>query len=551
MINCILFLWRRSPGRFAMAITLTILSGFSGIALLAAANIVLQGRAAVSRALVIWSFIGLCLLLPLCRFTAEILISRLAQRAVFELQIDLSRKIAAAPLRFLEEYGADRLLAVLIQDVHVFGFALLTIPTTCLNLTIFTGGLIYLGWLSRVLFATVIGFIVLGLLVYRLPASRAANSLRLARKATDGLYEHLRSLLGGAKELKLHQRRRRAFFSQVLHSSASSVRAHNVSGYTAAIVAASWAQIAGFMVLGALLLAVPLLTFNPQARIGYTMTLIFMMATLEGFLSRDADREFKRAEVALQRIRQLEQELTGQRTERGSVRQDDFNDGFKRLDLIEVTHTYRRQGEIHDFVIGPVSLSLAAGEVVFLVGGNGSGKTTLAKLLVGLYTPETGQVYLNHQIITDLNREHYRRHFSAVFSDFHLFDKLLGMEEPQLDERARGYLSQLELDQEVEIKEGNLSTTQLSQGQRKRLALLTAYMEDRAIYVFDEWAADQDPSFKKIFYYSFLPELRARGKAVVVISHDDRYYNVADRIIRLDFGRIVELTSIAHTANTA
>ena len=547
MIKCILFLWRYSPGRFAAAMALTILSGSSGIMLLALANMVLQGRS-ISRGIVGWSFAGFCLMLPLCRFTAEMVISRLAQQAVFDLQLRLPRKIAEAPLRFLEDHGAHRLLAVLTQDMQVFGFALLTIPTTCLNLTIFAGGLVYLGWLSRMVLVTALGFIVLCLVIYRLPASKATNSLRLARQATDGLYHHLRSLLRGAKELKLHQRRRQAFLSQVLQSSASSIRAHNVSGLTFSTAASAWAQISGFVLIGALLLAIPLINLNPQERVGYTMVLVFMMATLQGVLSRDTHRDFRRAQIALQRIEDLEQKLTTLGAEANAVIDNDLQCEFKRLDLIDVTHAYQREGEVHDFIVGPASLSLVPGEVVFLVGGNGSGKTTLAKLLTGLYVPASGQVYLNGRVVTDSNRESYRQCFSVVFADFHLFDRLLGLESSQLDEHAKAYLTQLELDQEVEIKDGVLSTTNLSQGQRKRLALLTAYMEDRPVYVFDEWAADQDPSFKKVFYHAFLPELRARGKAVVVISHDERYYDAADRIIRLDFGRIVEQPSVVQTA---
>jgi putative ATP-binding cassette transporter len=547
MIKCILFLWRYSPGRFAAAMALTILSGSSGIMLLALANIVLQGRP-VSKAVIIESFIGFCFLLPLCRFAAEILISRMAQQAAFDLQMRLPRKIAGAPLRFLEEHGIHRLLVVLTQDMQAFGFALLTVPTTCLNLTIFAGGLVYLGWLSRMVLVTALGFIAFCFVIYRFPASKSANSLRLARQATDGLYHHFRSLLRGAKELKLHQQRRRAFFSQVLHSSTSSIRAHNVSGLTSSSAAAAWGQISGFVLIGSLLLAVPLFKLNPQERIGYTMALVFMMATLEGFLGRDAHRDFRRAQVALQKIEDLERNLTALHAESDSANQNERGCEFERLELIGVTHTYQRAGEVHDFVVGPVSLSLVPGEVVFLVGGNGSGKTTLAKLLVGLYVPASGEVYLNGRIVTDSNREHYRQHFSAVFADFHLFDRLMGLESSQLDEHAKSYLSQLELDHEVEVKDGILSTTKLSQGQRKRLALLTAYIEDRPIYIFDEWAADQDPSFKKVFYHTFLPELRAKGKAVVVISHDDRYYDAADRIIRLDCGRILEQPSVAQTA---
>ncbi len=547
MIKCILFLWRFSPGRFAAAMVLTILSGSSGILLLALANIVIQGRS-VSRGLLIGSFVGLCFLLPLCRFAAESLISRMAQQAVFELQMRLPRKIAAAPLRFLEDYGVHRLLAVLTQDMQTFGFALLTVPVTCLNLTILAGGLVYLGWLSRLAFVAAVGFIFLCLLVYRVPSSKAANSLRLARQVTDSLYHDLRALLGGAKELKLHQRRRRAFFSEVLDSTASSIRSHNVSGSTASSAAAAWAQISGFVLIGALLIAVPLLKLDPHARLGYTMVLIFMMATMQGVLARDSDRDFKRAEIALRRIEDLERSLSSLHAEPDAAMQAEPKYEFKRLDLMDVTHAYHREGEIHDFIVGPLDLSLVPGEVVFLVGGNGSGKTTLAKLLVGLYVPASGEVRLNGELVTDSNREYYRQHFSTVFADFHLFDRLLGLENSQLDERAKDYLVQLELDHEVEIKNGVLSTTKLSQGQRKRLALLTAYIEDRPVYVFDEWAADQDPSFKRTFYNTFLPELKAKGKAVLVISHDDRYYDVADRIVRLDCGKIVELPSVVQTA---
>ena len=95
----------------------------------------------------------------------------------------------------------------------------------------------------------------------------------------------------------------------------------------------------------------------------------------------------------------------------------------------------------------------------------------------------------------------------------------------------------LQLDHKVRIEDGAFSTIHLSQGQRKRLALLTSYLEDRPIYVFDEWSADQEPMFREIFYRHLLPGLRAKLKTVVVITHDDRYFDAADRIIELDYGR--------------
>jgi putative ATP-binding cassette transporter len=140
--------------------------------------------------------------------------------------------------------------------------------------------------------------------------------------------------------------------------------------------------------------------------------------------------------------------------------------------------------------------------------------------------------------VSDANRDDYRQLFSAVFGDFYLFDNLLGTPSPELDAQAREYLGLLHLEHKVKVKDGVLSTTQLSQGQRKRLALLNAYLEDRPFYLFDEWASDQDPLFKEIFYTQLLPDLKARNKTALVITHDDRYFHLADRIIKLDYGRI-------------
>jgi putative ATP-binding cassette transporter len=135
-------------------------------------------------------------------------------------------------------------------------------------------------------------------------------------------------------------------------------------------------------------------------------------------------------------------------------------------------------------------------------------------------------------------RDDYRQQFSAVFFDFYLFERLFGFEGKDVDAESQKYLDLLQLSHKLTIKDGHLSTVDLSQGQRKRVALLNAYLEDRPIYIFDEWAADQDPQFKQIFYYELVPELKSRGKTVIVISHDDRYYHLADRLIKLESGKI-------------
>jgi putative ATP-binding cassette transporter len=253
---------------------------------------------------------------------------------------------------------------------------------------------------------------------------------------------------------------------------------------------------------------------------------------------------FGRASVALGKVHELGISLAAHSSESCSLEPAKTESAFSRLELANVVHSYHREAEDSHFVLGPIDLTFRPGEVVFLVGGNGSGKSTLAKILAGLYVPEAGEVRLDGALVTDKNRDEYRQLFSTVFSDFYLFDSFMGLQSRGLDEQAREYLKQLHLSHKVRINEGTLSTTALSQGQRKRLALLTAYLEDRPFYLFDEWASDQDPLFKSIFYTRLLPDLKARGKTVLVITHDDKYFDLADRILKLDFGKIISDQSL-------
>jgi putative ATP-binding cassette transporter len=160
------------------------------------------------------------------------------------------------------------------------------------------------------------------------------------------------------------------------------------------------------------------------------------------------------------------------------------------------------------------------------------------KLLAGLYTPGAGTIRLDGRPVTPEAEEAYRQLFSVVFVDGHLFPTLLGLDRPGLDDEAGALASRFGLAERVRIVAGAFSTIDLSQGQKKRLALLTAWLEDRPIVVLDEWAANQDAAFKRFFYDELLPHWRRRGKTLVVITHDEDYFRVADRVIRLDGGRL-------------
>jgi len=271
------------------------------------------------------------------------------------------------------------------------------------------------------------------------------------------------------------------------------------------------------------------------------LILLFLQGPLEVIMS--AIPELAKTSVALEKLQSLGLRLNPDAENEyppGPGQEDKRPIQFKQsIKLKNVTHKYYRELEGSHFQLGPINLDFSPGELVFLIGGNGSGKTTLAKLLLGLYEPDSGSIAIDDIELSSEQYEEYRQLFSAVFVDFFLFDELLGLENIDLDAKASQYLEQLQLSHKVTVEGGKLSTTQLSQGQKKRLTLMSAYLEDRPFYVFDEWAADQDPEFKRVFYRSILPDLRDKGKTVLVISHDEQYFDVADRYIKMDSGQIV------------
>jgi putative ATP-binding cassette transporter len=535
-MKLISFLLQYSRRTAVLAALAGIIGGACNTALMAIINYSLSNSAEASRSL-LWLFVGLGLLLPLTRFASEWLLLRLGQDAMLKLRMELGRQILASPLRRLEELGAPRLLATLTDDIPVIANALLIIPTLCIDIAVVIGSLVYLGWLSWPVLLAVLASIVVGVASYQLPIIKAVSYLRSAREQTDVLMKHFRALTDGAKEFKLHRGRREAFLDKVLEPTATSFRRYSVTGMTIYTAAASWGQTLGFIVIGLLVFALPnFYPLSPQVLMGYVFVLLFMLTPLQVIMNTMPN--LSRASVAVKKVEKLGLSLASYAGEEKSDTTNTFSPFWERVELKGVRHTYRVEGEDESFTLGPIDLSFSPGELVFLVGGNGSGKTTLAKLIVGLYAPEAGELRLDGQTIDDRNRDHYRQLFSVIFSDFYLFESLLGIDAPNLEESAREYLAQLQLAHKVQIKDGGVTTLNLSQGQRKRLALLTAYLEDRPIYLFDEWAADQDPTFKQVFYYQLLPELKAKGKTVIVISHDDQYYHVSDRLIKLDYGKI-------------
>lgn len=534
-MNLIYFLLRSSWGMVAIAIATGFLSGGSSAGLIALISHAASSGSSSRLTSIIWGFAGLAIVALITSIISQVMLIRLSQNAVLQLRMRLSRQILASELSHLERLGNPRLLATLTEDIQAVANAVYQMPFIFINLAIVLGCITYITWLSWLVLLMVCGISVVAIASCQWLLNRGGQLLALAREDEDHLFKHFRTITEGVKELKLNYKRREDFLEEKLQSTANEFRHHNVNGLSLFAITSSWGQLIFFFALGFVLFVLPnLLTINPETLSGYILTFTYLVLPMDNIISKLP--LLSKASIALQKIESLGLSLAS-RTEISTV-PPALKSDWHRLKFQSVTHTYYTEQEDNSFIFGPIDLTLYPQELVFIVGGNGSGKSTLAKLITGLYVPENGEVLFDDELISEDNREWYRQHFSVVFSDFYLFEELLGLKNSNLDSQARKYLHKLQLDQKVKVENGQISTTALSQGQRKRLALLTAYLEDRPIYLFDEWAADQDPVFKEIFYTQLLPELRSRGKTVLVISHDDRYFHLADRIIKLDYGKI-------------
>ena len=539
-MRLLLILLRESKRQALLTVLFGLLSGASSAALLALINQALARGAEGSLGDIALPFVGVALAAVVARVCSQFVSNRLQQGILLNLRLWLSRHLLSTSLRTLEEAGAHRMLVSLMQDIHMLSMGVSTLPEMFINVAVVVSSLVYLGWLSWPICLTVLGLLVLGQLTYALPAGAADRYQLQARDQSSTLSRHFLAMSSGAKELRLNRGRRGAFFDVDLAPAAHELRRLSLRSEDLYALAGSWGMSLYTLTIGLLLLVGPRVTALSQAElIGAVLVVLYLQPSLNAVTSMFPS--LRRGEVAFKQIEKLGVTLTPERgLSAPSLVLQEPPRTFERLELVGVTHTYRSERDGEQFTLGPINLSLSRGELLFLVGGNGSGKTTLAKVLCGLYPPVAGELRVDGRPVTAEGLDDFRQHFASVFFDFHLFERLLGLSTPDLLRQAQEYLTRLHLEQKVRIGEdGLLSTVALSQGQRKRLALLVAYLEDRPVYLFDEWAADQDPQFKEVFYKQLLPDLKARGKAVVVISHDDRYFHLADRVVRIESGQLI------------
>ncbi len=446
--------------------TLTgLVSGLSSAGVIAVMNLMLRQWGTPPDWTMIVGFVSLAGTALMGGIAAQLLLIRLAQQAIFHLRIQLGQQVLAAELAHLDRTGPAKLMATLTDDVLALANAVWILPFICIDFAMVAGGLIYILWLSWPVLLFVVTLLVCFLGCYKQILRRAKRQLQLGREQQDVLFQHFRAITDGTKELKLNYRRRMAFLSDDLRGTAVKFRQHQTNGLSWFALIDSFGKFAFFFAFGMLLFVLPhLLEIQRATLSGYLLTFLFLTKPLESLIARLPT--LSQAGVALDKIQSLNLALADRAEQ--LCPPPAISHQWQSLQLQHVHHTYLGDEDDRLFTLGPISLEFQPGEIVFIVGGNGSGKSTLAKIITGLYPPENGKIRLDGEVIEDGNCEWYRQHFSAIFAEFFLFDRLLGIDTERLEAQIQSHLKTLKIDHKVKLVGNRFSTTALSTGQRKR-----------------------------------------------------------------------------------
>ncbi|CAO3359830.1 cyclic peptide export ABC transporter [Azospirillum palustre] len=537
-LAALLQLLRPSWPMLTAATLLGVLGGLSVTGLLATINSILHAGDSPGPGILL-AFAGLCALALAGSVLSDIGTNRIGQKVIARLRKDLGDRILTAPIDQLERYRSHRLIPVLTHDVDTISDFAFAFAPLAVSLSVTLGSLCYLAVLSWPMFLATAAAILIGSAVQYVARVRGIEGFHEARAHEDELQKHYRSLAEGAKELRINRPRRLRLQSEALRGTIDRICDIQIRSINLFVIAKGFGSTLFFIVIGVALGVEALWPSTDRGTLsGFILVLLYMKGPLEHLIGTLPI--VSRAQVAFRRIADLSAEFASPEPHLLMKNEGGPPATIDRLELRDARYVYPPAGPgVEPFVLGPVSLRVGRGEILFIVGENGCGKTTLIKMLLGLYPPHEGQILLDGRPVTPETRDDYRQLFTTIFADYFLFDDLIQANDSVPDD-AQAYLERLEIAHKVSVVDGVFSTTDLSTGQRKRLALLQAWTEKRPVLVFDEWAADQDPTFRRIFYTELLPSLKALGKTIIVISHDDRYFDVADHLLRLTAGKVVE-----------
>lgn len=479
----------------------------------------------------------LCIALLFTRTVSQILLIRVTQDTVYHLQVKIAKRISLMQQDALEVLGAIPVLSVISDDVNVISALGTQLPALMMNACIFIGVLSYVSYISIPAFIMLFLMVLISTIGYKLLAKNTFGLMKTYRARHEMVLQGMSSLIAGSKELRLNQNKH-AFVLGEIGQCADEARRYGFAAWRRHSIAAAWAYTSYFMTIGVLIVCSQLRMFGLDQRsaLAAIFGILFLKGAIETIFA--VIPTLGRAQVAFKRIEEIGLRLqineSTTNTKPSTLSESDFF--FKRIEIIDVEYAYNaRQNQFH---LGPISIEVHQGEILFIAGGNGAGKTSLLKLLCGLYSPSCGTIRVDTTSITSEQLHSYRQLFSAVFQEFQVFKVIDKGDEKRL-RLAQELIREFQLEHCVSVGEEGYIAGTLSRGQQKRLALAVSLLEDKPIHIFDEWAADQDPHFRAYFYDLLLPRLKHQGKTVIAVTHDDAWYHVADRVLWLSDGHLI------------
>ncbi len=469
---------------------------------------------------------------------AQILLHIIGHRFVYSLRTQLATRVLNTDIEQLARIGGPSIMAALNTDVRNITLAFVRLPELLYGATLTLVAIVYLGWLAPNLFLFAVVTVLLIGLVGTLLAKKIDYYIARLRAHEDELYHDYQGMIDGQKELSLNRNRVVKLFEDDLIQHADKYRQMITRADISNGFAGNMANALVLALIGLVFyLSIGLQWADAGVAATFALAMLFLRAPI--FSAFGAIPLLVSANVSLNKIASLE--LNENEKFLFVPEHQDYAQ-FNEIQLQDLTFEHQQDGDEAPFKIGPLNLNIRRGELIFIIGGNGSGKSTLAHLLTGIYQAQSGKILVDGHEVNNDSLYSYRQLYSAIYSDFYLFDQLItGDGNTVSEDKANYWLKKLKLAHKVQYVNGKLSDTQLSQGQRKRLALMVSALEDRQCLLLDEWAADQDPAYRDFFYRTLLPLLQQQGKTVIAITHDERYFDCADRILKMDSGQLYEL----------
>lgn len=519
-------------------LALTLVAGLANASLIVVITTVAEEVAKAGRpGTVAWVvFFGAFALYYLANQFALVRSQAIIEDLLNRKRLEIADKLRKTELLIADKLGRGRLFNLVAKETNHLSVTFPLIIDAFQQMILLTMALLYLLYLSPVGFIVFLATVFAGVLGYKAIDKRYRDILQLIERMQAQMLDAIGDIIHGSKELRLNTRRSDAVAAAYRKRSHVLERllVRSVEHWVSLILLGS---LATFLMLGVIAFVFPEYVSGHKTIIFQVIpVLLFCMGTLSKTVAQSP--MFMRAEVGLQSILEVDRELsaaTSTTPEEARRLSRPFLD-FSTISFNGIRFSYNTK-DPNAYTVCPLDLTLTRGEVVFLVGGNGSGKSTALKMMTGLYPLQTGWIGVDEAAVSGKAVAGYRELFSSVFVDFHLFDRLYGVEDIDPG-RVNRLIAEWGLADKVTFEDGRFNQLHLSTGQRKRLALIAAVVEDRPVYVFDEWSAEQDVIFRDYFYTSFIPKLKAQGKLVIATSHDEKYWNVADRVVKLDLGRI-------------